>query len=64
MSKLAQKQQVSTVKKARTTGETLKSLVRYYESKESEFVQDVKEAEQAALHDLEIDGVLHTVGLY
>lgn len=65
MSKLAQKQQVSTVtKKARATVKAMSSLVRYYESKDSEFTQDVKEAEQAVLHDLEIDGVLHTVGLY
>lgn len=68
MSKLAQKQQVSTVtKKARATVKAVKamsSLVRYYEAKESEVTQDIWEAEQAVLHDLEIDGVLHTVGLY
>lgn len=65
MSKLAQKQQVSTVtKKARATVKAMSSLVRYYEAKESEVTQDIWEAEQAVLHDLEIDGVLHTVGLY
>lgn len=65
MSKSAQKQQVSTVtKRARATVRAMSSLVRYYEAKESEITQDIWEAEQAAIHDLEVDGVLHTVGLY
>lgn len=63
MSKLAQKQQ-SLTKKAHATVKAVSSLVRYYESKESEITQDIWEAEQAALQDLETDGVLHTVGLY
>lgn len=64
MSKLAQKQQVSTVTKKARAVKAMSSLVRYYEAKESEVTQDIWEAEQAVLHDLEIDGVLHTVGLY
>lgn len=65
MSKSAQKQQSGkTTTKAHATVKALSSLVRYYEEKESEVTQDIWEAEQAALQDLEADGVLHTVGLY